>query len=131
MLNENTLPNNILKGELLEVHERVDCEVHNLRGILENKYEMYHGRAEEIWILIKYEEFIRFSEDKRKKYLRFLAKCIGEYADQDEDFKKELKYIGINDFYNDPTAIRLKHLLGMLAMENGKKNSIRKQDMAI
>jgi len=48
MLNKKKLLNNILKGGLLEGGERKDCEVFLLTQIFEDKYEIYHGRAEEM-----------------------------------------------------------------------------------
>lgn len=117
MLKNNTLPNNILKGKLLDDTEREDCKTFNLKQILKAKYDVYHGRAEKIWILVKPEEL--GSHPDGKEFLRTLAIYIGDCADQDGDFKKELLHRGVKEFYTDPFAIRLKHLLGMLAMENG------------
>jgi hypothetical protein len=112
----NTLEE-FLGEKFLDEVEHQDCEVYGLTEHFNERHDHYHEHAE-IYMAIC-EPAKEFPKNKRKEFLEKVAEHIGEKGNSDRDLKEKLMGMGIHDFYQDPFAIRCKHLLGKLALENG------------
>jgi len=96
---------------LLEDEERVFCELYGLEQHLQAKYPFYHGHVETYKDI--FEATKKMSKDERKEVCRKLAELVGNRADLDLDFLKKLR----NENIKENEALKLKRLLGMLAVE--------------
>ena len=96
---------------LLEHEERVTCKLYELELHLQEKYQFYHDTVK-IYNDI-FEATEKMPEDIRKEVCRKVAELVGDKANLDLDFQKKLK----NENIKGNNALKLKHLLGMLAVE--------------
>ena len=95
----------------LEAKERVTCEVYGLERCLLEKYTFYQDHVETYKVI--FDAMEKMPEDKIREVCRALAKLVGDKADLDLDFQRKLK----NDNIKGNDALKLKQLLGMLAVE--------------
>ena len=100
---------------ILEDEERITCEVYELVRHLDEKYPFYHEHAKIYTDVIKAAK--NFPGDRKKTYYRKLAEIIGDNAKLDLDFQTKIKNEKIK---GSDMELKLMHLLGMLAMENGR-----------